>query len=294
MVSQLPKERCDKMEIIYKTRKNFRNARVFLFGLKGLSTYDEEITLEETKNFKDKKIFLAIDKNIFNSDLEYLEKNIQKIDNYNISGILFYDLAVLSLAKKYKIKTPLIWNQNFLVTNYKTCNFYQKEGIKGVVTSSEITISEIEEIATKTNLDIFVNIFGHQLMSLSKRHLITNYFKYINEENDKEINYMIEKDNKYPIKENENGTKIYTKDVLNGIKYINKLKQAGIKYLILEDTMLEEEVFNKVAELYEEAIKEDLTDEELLEKEKQIKEIVPNSNTLFLDKKTIYKVKRKW
>lgn len=282
------------MKIIYKTNKNFRNATSVLFGLKGLSTYENEITLEEIKNLKNKEIFLAIDKNIFEEDLESLENTLKNIDKYNLAGILFYDLAVLNLAKKYNVKTPLIWNQNFLVTNYKTCNFYEKEGVKGAVLSSEITISEIEEIAKNTTLDLFVNIFGYQLMAISKRHLITNYFKYLNLKNDKDLNYMIEKDSNYPVKETKIGTKFYTKDILNGIKYINRLKKANIKYLILDDTLLKEETFTAVAEIYEEAVKKDFTEEELLEKENEIKEIISNTSTLFLDKKTIYKVKRKW
>ena len=65
------------MKIIYKTKKNYRNAKSFLFGLKGLSTYENEITLEEVKSLKDKEVFLAIDKNIFDSDLESFKNNRQ-------------------------------------------------------------------------------------------------------------------------------------------------------------------------------------------------------------------------
>lgn len=281
------------MKIIYKTNKNYRNAKSFLFGLKGLSTYENEITLEEVKNLKDKELFLAIDKNIFDSDLESLENNLKIIDNFNIKGILFYDLAVLNLAKKYNIKTPLIWNQNFLVTNYKTCNFYQKEGVKGAVISSEITIEEIEEIAKNTNLDLFLNIFGYQLMAISKRNLITNYFKYLDLENDKKINYIMQKDEKYPVIESKIGTKFYTKDILNGIKYINRLKKSNIKYIILDDNLIDENIFKEIADIYEETVKKDFTDKQLLEKENEIKKLLSNTNTLFLDKKTIYKVKRK-
>ena len=281
------------MKIIYKTNKNYRNAKCVLFGLKDLSTYENEITLEELKDIKDKEVFLAIDKNIFNRDLELLENTLKRIDKYNIAGIFFYDLAVLNLAKKYNVKTPLIWNQNFLVTNYKTCNFYQKEGITGAVLSSEITISEVEEIAKNTKLNLFLNIFGYQLMAISKRNLITNYFKYLKLENDKQTNYIIEKNNKYPVIEEKIGTKFYTKDILNGIRYINKLKQANIKYLILDDNLIEQKVFEEVASIYEESIANNLTDEQLLEKEEKIKKLLPNTSTLFLDKKTIYKVKRK-
>lgn len=282
------------MKIIYKTNKNYRNAKCVLFGLKDLSTYENEITLEELKDIKDKEVFLAIDKNIFNRDLELLENTLKRIDKYNIAGIFFYDLAVLNLAKKYNVKTPLIWNQNFLVTNYKTCNFYQKEGITGAVLSSEITISEVEEIAKNTKLNLFLNIFGYQLMAISKRNLITNYFKYLKLENDKQTNYIIEKNNKYPVIEEKIGTKFYTKDILNGIRYINKLKQANIKYLILDDNLIDQKVFEEVASIYEESIANNLTDEQLLEKEEKIKKLLPNTSTLFLDKKTIYKVKRKW
>ena len=281
------------MKIIYKTNKNYRNAKCVLFGLKDLSTYENEITLEELKDIKDKEVFLAIDKNIFNRDLELLENTLKRIDKYNIAGIFFYDLAVLNLAKKYNVKTPLIWNQNFLVTNYKTCNFYQKEGITGAVLSSEITISEVEEIAKNTKLNLFLNIFGYQLMAISKRNLITNYFKYLKLENDKQTNYIIEKNNKYPVIEEKIGTKFYNKDILNGIRYINKLKQANIKYLILDDNLIDQKVFEEVASIYEESIANNLTDEQLLEKEEKIKKLLPNTSTLFLDKKTIYKVKRK-
>lgn len=280
------------MKIIHKTN-NYKGAKALLFGLKELTTYDITITLEELKNYKDKEIYLSIDKNMFNEDLKYLKEILTKIDNYNIKGIMFYDLAVLNIAQELNIKTPLIWNQNFLVTNYKTINFYQKDNIKGAVISSEITINEVEEIAKKTELNLFINIFGYQVMAISKRHLITNYFKYINQNNTEKINYMIEKENKYPIIENETCTKFLTKDILNGIKYINKLKEIGIKYIILDNTLIEDKTYEKIAKIYEEAVNNNLTDKELLQKESEIKQILTNINTLFLDKKTIYKVKRK-
>lgn len=280
------------MKIIYNT-KNYKGAKTLLFGLKDLSTYENEISLEELNKYKDKEIYLALDKNMFNEDLPKLEESLKEIDKLNIKGILFYDLAVLHISKRLNLKTPLIWNQNFLVTNYKTCNFYEKQNIKGAVISGEITIEEIEQLAKNTKIDLYINAFGYQLMAISKRKLITNYFNHTKEKNQEKAHKMIEKENSYPIIENETCTKIYTKEVLNGIKYLNSLKQAGIKYIILNDILLDEEKFNKVAKIYEEALNKNETDQELLEREKQIKNIINNTSTLFLDKKTIYKVKRK-
>ncbi len=280
------------MKIIYNT-KNYKGAKTLLFGLKDLSTYENEISLEELNKYKDKEIYLALDKNMFNEDLPKLEESLKEIDKLNIKGILFYDLAVLHISKRLNLKTPLIWNQNFLVTNYKTCNFYEKQNIKGAVISGEITIEEIEQLAKNTKIDLYINAFGYQLMAISKRKLITNYFNHTKETNQEKAHKMIEKENSYPIIENETCTKIYTKEVLNAVKYLNRLKQAGIKYIILNDILLDEEKFNKVAKIYEEALNKNETDQELLEREKQIKNIINNTSTLFLDKKTIYKVKRK-
>ena len=281
------------MEIIYKTNKKYKNAKAFLFGLKGFSTLEEEITLEELSSFSNKKIFLAIDKNMFNGDLNDLEKVLSSIDDYNISGVLFYDLSVLSIGKRLGVKTPLIWNQNYLVTNYKTCNFYEKEGVKGALIASLITHDEIVNICNNTKFDIFVNGFGYQMMALSKRKLISNYFEYINESNDKDIHYMTEKDDKYPTMESSIGTKMYTKDVLNSIRYINEFKKAGVKYIILDSFMIDDDTFSKVSKIYERAVYSDVSDEELISMEEEIKKLISNSSTMFLDKKTVFKVKRK-
>ena len=278
------------MEIVYKTNKNFKNANAFLFGLKGFSTLEEEITLEELSTFSDKKIFLSIDKNMFNSDLKELEDILSSIDNYGISGILFYDLSVLSISKKLNVKAPLIWSQNYLVTNYKTCNFYEKEGVSGALISSLITHDEIVNICNNTKFDIYLYGFGYQMMALSRRKLISDYFEYIDETNNKSIHYMIESTGSYPTVESSVGTKIYTKDVLNSIKYINEFKKAGVKYLILDNFMIDDDTFYKISKMYERAVCEDLSDEELVSMEEEINKLIPGS-TMFLDKKTVFKVK---
>ena len=281
------------MKIIYKTSKCIKNVDAFIFGLKGFSTFENEIDLEDLENYFGSEIFLSLDKNMFNEDLKPLEEVLKKIDVFDIKGILFYDLAVIELAHKLNIKTPLIWNQNFLATNYKTVNFYENDGIKGVVLPPIITIDEMIEIKKNTNLEIIVPVFGYQMIALSKRHLVSNYFDFIEEENNKDINYMIERDDGYPITEIKEGSKIYSKDILNVIKYINKLKEVDIDYIILDDYLIENVVFEKVSKLYEKSVKYDLTDEELNSFQNEISKLIPNSSLHFFNKKTTYKVKMK-
>jgi len=43
--------------------------------------------------------------------------------------------------------------------------------------------------------------------------------------------------------------------------------------------------------MYERAVCENLSDKELISMEDEIKKLIPNSSTMFLDKKTVFKVK---
>lgn len=277
------------MELIIKN-VSIEEKLPLLFGLKDLSLNSSTLSLKELQNLKNKNIYLSIDKNIFNKDLEYLEKALKVIDKLEIKGIFFYDLAVLSLSNKLNLKTKLIWNQDFLVTNYKTCNFYKHEKVQGAVLSP-LTIKEIAKIREKTLLELFVNIFGYQVMAISRRKLLTSYYDYLNEENSKNLNYITEKTGTYPVIETPFGTKFLTKDVLNGIRYINKLKEIGINYLILDGTLLENDTFLKVLEYYKEAVYNNVEEKRLLEMEKAINKLL-KTDLGFFEKNTVYKVKR--
>lgn len=277
------------MEIVLRSNNIWKGSFFLLFGLKGLSIDNNLISLEELKDMDTSKIYISLDKNIFNDDLSFLEQALLFLNDLKVRGIFFYDLAVLSLSKKLKIDIPLIWNQNFLVTNYRTCNYYKKEGVKGAVISSEITIDEIVNISRNIDMDLFVNIFGFQLMAVSKRLLLSSYFDYVNESNEDIYHYMSERTGRYGVIENDYGTKFISKDIFNGIRYINRLKDAGIKYIILDDYGIDKDIFDNVLECFNLAINSS-TDDELLELERKINCLVPTSLGFF-DKKTIYKVK---
>lgn len=277
------------MELIVKN-SNIKNADGFLFGLKGFSTESSLVSLDELESMDCSKVFISLDKNMFNEDLDDLEDVLVSLDKFSLRGVLFYDLSVLSIVKRLGLKLNLIWNQNFLVTNYKTCNFYLEEGVWGASVSSEITIDEIEELASNTKLNLMVNIFGYQLMAFSKRKLVSSYFDYIDDFNKLDLNYMKEKDNSYPVIEGDLGTKFLSSYILCGLRYINRLKNCGIKYLILDGNLIDDDVFVNIYNIFSSAL--DSSDVELLSLEGKVNSLIDTSLGFF-DKKTIYKVKAK-
>ena len=76
------------------------NIDTFLLPLEEYSvSYIKYYSLDDIKairkKYEDINIFVSINKNIFNSEIEPLKKILQELDKLNIEGIFFYDLAIL-------------------------------------------------------------------------------------------------------------------------------------------------------------------------------------------------------
>ena len=259
----------------------------FIFGLKNFSSgYNNEITLEEIKDIREfykDELFIKINKNIFNRELDELEAILKELDELDITGILFYDIAILSLKTKLNLKTPLVWNQTHMVTNYNTCNYYYEKGCTYGVVSSEITLEEINEIAANTKMKLFLNILGYQIMGYSRRHLLDNYFKSTDKKRDNNTYIIKNNDEDYIIQEEENGNALYYGKPLNGSIIANKV---NVDYLILNDNNFDKDIFIKALILYIKLL--DTKDDKYI---KEIDELVGDNRGFFF-KKTIYKVKK--
>ena len=92
---------------------NYTNS--FILGLKDFSINYLEFDLNEIKellnNYKNIEVFVSLNCNYFNKDLEELEKNIIELSKLPIKGIMFYDLAVLEIVKRNNLNVPLCWHQ---------------------------------------------------------------------------------------------------------------------------------------------------------------------------------------
>lgn len=222
--------------------------------------YQKTFNIEEIKKIKStgKEVFVFINKNIHEKELEKLKKILLEIEKINIDGIIFYDIALVKLKKELKLKTSLVWHQEHLTNSYAAVNYWYNKGIKYAYLSSELTKIEIEEIRKNTKAKLFVNIFGYIPMFTSKRHLVDNYvdtFK-IKEKGNK----IYKENNYYNIYDCKNGTTVYSNYILN-IK-----EDIEADYLIYNSNMI-----------------------------KDIEKIIKNNNITeengFLYKETIYKVK---
>ena len=155
--------------------------------------------LDLLKNINDKDIFISINKNMHNKDLKLIKEILLKLNNYNIKGVLYYDVGVLNIYNKLDLNYDLVWSQEHLSTNYNTINYWNSFGVNYAYISSDITEEEMIKITQNTKASLMVNLFGYLPMFVSKRHIVKNYLEYFNLSDDSSVNYMEKEGKTYPI-----------------------------------------------------------------------------------------------
>ena len=270
----------------------------FLLPLEDYSVeYTTYFTLFEIKEIKDKypniNLFISINKNIMNSEINSLEKILKELNSIGIKALFYYDFAIIALFKKLNLNYDLVWNQTHMVTNYRTCNYYNNLGVKYALISKEITKDEIIEIINNSTIKPIVELISKPVVAFSKRHLITNYYKDLNK--NKENNIVINENvsnSTYYVQEMKDGTTFIKNDILNGTSILEDLLLNNLEYILLKEDLIDHELFLEVIDKIVYFINnyKNLTSNQKSNWQNSIDNLL-GEDTGFFFKKTIYKVK---
>lgn len=246
-------------------------------------------TLDEIKNISDSfsgEIFVKLNKNLMNDDIPFVKDILVQLDKMNITGVFFYDLAVLELKRELNLNIDLVWNQTHMVNNYKTCNYYYSKGVKYALLGKEITLDEILEIIDLSDITSMVEVVSKPSVAFSKRKLVSNYYKDMGIDGSKEIivNEKVSNLN-FDIKEDSNGTVFFLDLITNGTSIIRDLYDNGCSYIIMREYGFDN--FRELVNDTMEYIKDSCSDLSYVLKYKTL-----GDSTNFFFKKTIYKVKK--
>ena len=220
----------------------------------------------------DKELFICMNKLMHNKDIDYLRECLLKVRDKNLH-ILFYDMAVYNIARELGIEDKLVIYQDHLNASILSNRFYNRLGIKYSFITSDITMEELLLIKRNVDSKIMFLGYGYLPMFYSRRYLISNYLKYIDQFDGEKSKYEIVSDmvKKYAIAEEENGTTIYTDREVNLINYMEQLDE--IDYIVMNSNNIDSDEYLRMVDKF---IKREKMDDCYLG---------------FLDKKTIYKVK---
>ncbi len=257
----------------------------------------EAISLAHKKNMK---AYVAMNAIFHNDKIKSLEDYIQTIKSFNADAIIFGDPAVLMMARPFSLH----WSAETIATNWYTCNYWGRKGAKRAVLAREISMEAIIETKQQANVEIEVQVYGPTCMFQSKRSLIGNYFEYqgsvMEIENRKQERGMLlhdkERDNKYPIFEDVNGTHIMSPNDMCIIDELEEMIDAGIDSFKIDGVLHTEDYITEITKKYRHAIDLCIHNREQYNQSKgkllaEIKEIQPKQRPLdtgFFFKETVY------
>lgn len=278
----------------------FKDCSGYVVGIDGLSWY---IPLKASKdNLNDliskvkkqgKEIFVSLNKLMYNQDIPLLKEYLLIIEKLDVDGIMYDDLAVFNLAKSLSLKTPLVWAQTHLFTNFYTSNYWYTKGVKYGLLSPEITLDDIKVINNNSNMSLMMYGYGYLPMFVSSRSLLSSYSEYVDISKNDEMHYMYEEQRKkaYPTYEDKNDTVILSSDIINTIDELPALND-NVDYLILSSLNISDEKFSDIYHCYMEAFY-NLDNKDLLKNlSHKVDENSPTKTDKgFLYKETIYRVK---
>ena len=278
--------------LIEKNTSNFDKLKTdgIILSLKDYSVqstiyYDLDEIKDIIKKYPKLEVFIKMNKNIFNDEIDKLKEMLIELNKLNIKGIFFYDLAILNIKQELNLDVDLVWDQSHMVNNYRTCDYYYNEGVKYALLGKEITLEEIKEIVEKSKITSMVEVVSTPAIAYSKRKLLTNYYKSINKTKKDTLEILEKVTNKYYIvKESNNGTSFYTKDIMNGTSIIKDLYSVNTPYIIMREDGVP--AFDELVNDTYTYIENECKDNDYIEKYKKL-----GDNTNFFFKETMYKVK---
>lgn len=266
----------------------------YIISIKNLSVnMPSYFTIDEVKKIivdlkkEHKHIYINLNKNFHNGDLLDLRQTLITLDNLNIDGIMYYDIAVVNLKDRLGLKSDLIWAQEHMTTNYATCNYWYQMGVKHAYLSSEITYDEIVKIKQMTKMGLFVNVFGYLPMFTSKRHLVTNYLKTFNLTGSNQ--YFIAKEGQtYPIVDGDLGTTVYSANILNAFDEYLDFVKMNIDYCVINSFLIDDKLFEMIVKSFSQ-----VNDKNKTKLSAELNKVLQDKwDKGFLYKETVYKVKK--
>ncbi|MFJ8255980.1 peptidase U32 family protein [Peribacillus asahii] len=269
-----------------------------------------EFTREDVKEViqiahaANKKVYVSMNALFHNEKVDELEEYIAFLKEAGVDRIVWGDPAVLMAVRTAAPDMPLHWNTEMTVTNWYTANYWGRRGSVRAVAAREINMDAVIEMKEHAEVEIEVQVHGMTCMFQSKRTLLGNYFEYqgksLEVENRTQQRNMFlhdkERENKYPIYEDENGTHIMSPNDICMIDELQELVEAGIDSFKIDGILKTREYIIEITKLYRQAIdlcvedvdRYDEIKSELFEK---IEAIQPKNRALdtgFFFKETVY------
>lgn len=245
----------------------------------GMRTAAKNFKMEEIKEGADfahargKKIFVTVNIIPHNEDFIGFEDYIRDLEKAGVDALIASDPGVIDVIKETIPNMEIHLSTQANTTNYRSANFWYRQGVKRVVVARELSFEEIKKMRDNVPEDLDIEAFMHGAMciSYSGRCLISNYmtgrdanrgscaqscrWKYSLMEEKRPGEY-------FPVYEDDRGTFFFNSKDLCMIEYVPQLIESGITSLKIEGRMKTAYYVATVVRAYRMAIDEYYKDPE--------------------------------
>lgn len=258
------------------------------FGLRAQAGNFSMDDIKEGVNFAHelgKKVYITVNIIPHNEDLEGLDEYVKELQQAGVDALILSDPGVFLIIREAAPNMELHLSTQANNTNYKSAEFWYKQGVKRIVLARELSFEEIADIIEKApnGLEFEAFVHGAMCMSYSGRCLLSNYmvgrdanrgecahpcrYKYYLVEEKRPGQYM-------HVEEDERGTYIFNSKDLCMIEHIPQLVRSGIKSFKIEGRMKSSYYVATVVGAYRKAIDQYLMDPENYELDKELQDEV--------------------
>lgn len=213
-----------------------------MFGLRAAA---KNFTLEEIKegvkyaHDRGRKAHMTINIFAHNEDIGELSQYLGQLSEIPIDAFIVSDPGIIMMIRETIPNAEIHLSTQANMTNYKTAEFWHKQGVKRIVLARELTFTEIRELRSRLpeTLELEAFIQGAMCISYSGRCLLSNFmierdanrgecahpcrWKYHLVEEQRPGEY-------FPVEEDERGTYILNSRDLCMIEHIPDLIGAGL------------------------------------------------------------------
>ena len=180
-------------------------------------------------------------------------------------ALIAADAGVIDVARDVVPNMEIHLSTQASATNFRTFEFWRRQGVRRVVAARELSLEEIRQIRERTDSSLEIEAFVHGAMcvSISGRCLLSNYlthqdanlgacvhpcrWKYALMEESRPGEY-------FPIQEDGGGTYFFNSKDLCMIEHIPELIDAGVGSFKIEGRMKTPLYVAMVTKVYREAI----------------------------------------
>lgn len=233
------------------------NKKFSSFYYQSLNQVETEKAINQIKR-NNKKVYLLIDRVLFNEEIEQVKKYICKMEKLDVDGYFFSDLGVLKLLQDLNLIEKGIYYSQTQIVSALELKTFAKYGLKSAFVSKDYPLKNIIKNASKYPLG--VNIFGYRNLFYSRRLLLSAYKDEFN------LKDKFSYSNKYTIREqkrttksliyeDKNGTYVFTDYIDNHLNHIYDFSDAFVKMVLIDDNFIEEDLMEKVLNFFKDPSK---------------------------------------